>query len=122
MSEQVLTKQEQKKKKSVQLSGLPAGSTAICTVGRDGKELRYRGYDINDLAEFATFEEVAYLLINGELPIQNELNRYRRKLKNLRGLPAPVKGSAGTNSGGYPPDGCDAHRGIDFGIGLAGTD
>ncbi|MAT41814.1 MAG: 2-methylcitrate synthase [Anaerolineaceae bacterium] len=91
MSEQVLTKQEQKKKKSVQLSGLPAGSTAICTVGREGKELRYRGYDINDLAEFATFEEVAYLLINGELPIKNELNRYRRKLKNLRGLPAPVK-------------------------------
>jgi len=90
MSEQVM---EEKKnvKKSVQLSGVVAGNTAICTVGTLGHDLRYRGYDINDLAEFSTFEEVAYLLVHGELPVQNELGRYRRKLKNLRGLPAPVK-------------------------------
>jgi len=90
MSEQVM---EEKKnvKKSVQLSGVVAGNTAICTVGTLGHDLRYRGYDINDLAEFSTFEEVAYLLVHGELPVQNELGRYRRKLKTLRGLPAPVK-------------------------------
>lgn len=91
MSEQGLVKSAPKTKKSVALSGTPAGSTAICTVGREGKDLHYRGYDINDLAEFASFEEVAYLLIHGELPIQNELMRYRRTLKNLRGLPAPLK-------------------------------
>ncbi|MHB0922717.1 MAG: bifunctional 2-methylcitrate synthase/citrate synthase [Bellilinea sp.] len=90
MSEQVM---EEKKvvKKSVQLSGVVAGNTAICTVGTLGHDLRYRGYDINDLAEFSTFEEVAYLLIHGKLPVKNELERYRRQLKNLRGLPAPVK-------------------------------
>jgi len=90
MSEQVM---EEKKnvKKSVQLSGVVAGNTAICSVGTLGHDLRYRGYDINDLAEYSTFEEVAYLLVHGELPVQNELGRYRRKLKNLRGLPAPVK-------------------------------
>lgn len=89
MSDQVMTKDT--KKKSVQLSGVPAGNTAICTVGTLGHDLRYRGYDINDLAEFSTFEEVAYLLVHGELPVANELERYRRKLKQLRGLPAPVK-------------------------------
>ncbi len=90
MSEQVL---DEKKvgKKSVQLSGVVAGNTAICTVGTLGHDLRYRGYDINDLAEFSSFEEVAYLLIHGKLPVKNELERYRRKLKNLRGIPAPVK-------------------------------
>lgn len=90
MSEQVV---EEKKtvKKSVQLSGVVAGNTAICSVGTLGHDLRYRGYDINDLAEFSSFEEVAYLLIHGKLPVKNELERYRRQLKNLRGLPAPVK-------------------------------
>ncbi len=84
---------EEKKagKKSVQLSGVVAGNTAICTVGTLGHDLRYRGYDINDLAEYSTFEEVAYLLIYGKLPVKNELERYRRRLKNLRGIPAPVK-------------------------------
>ncbi len=90
MSEQVMEKKDTRKK-SVALSGVPAGNTAICTVGTLGHDLRYRGYDINDLAEYATFEEVAYLLVHGELPVANELDRYRRKLKNLRGLPAPVK-------------------------------
>jgi len=90
MSDQVMDKKESKKK-SVQLAGVPAGNTAICTVGTQGHDLRYRGYDINDLAEYATFEEVAYLLVHGELPIASQLERYRLRLKNLRGLPAPVK-------------------------------
>jgi 2-methylcitrate synthase len=90
MSEKINEKQS-RVKKSVQLSGVPAGSTAICTVGQEGNDLRYRGYDIRDLAEFATFEEVAFLLVHGELPVKNELDRYRRRLKNLRGLPAPLK-------------------------------
>lgn len=79
------------KKKMVQLSGVPVGETAICTVGIEGHDLRYRGYDIYDLAEHASFEEVAYLLVHGELPVSNELDRYKLKLKNLRGIPAPVK-------------------------------
>ncbi len=79
------------KKKSVALSGIEAGQTAICTVGANGRELHYRGYDIHDLAEFGTFEEVAYLLVHGDLPMPSELDRYRRKLKSMRGLPAPLK-------------------------------
>jgi 2-methylcitrate synthase len=78
-------------KKSVTLSGVHAGNTAICAVGFMGNDLRYRGYDINDLAEHSTFEEVAYLLIHGALPVKSELDRYILRLKNLRGLPAPVK-------------------------------
>jgi 2-methylcitrate synthase len=81
----------QMKKKSVALSGVEAGSSAICTVGRTGSELHYRGYDILDLAKRATFEEVAYLLIHGKLPNQSELTGYRKKLKGLRGLPALLK-------------------------------
>jgi 2-methylcitrate synthase len=90
MSDQVAAA-EARKKKSVALSGVPAGNTAICTVGSSGKDLHYRGYDIRDLAEFSTFEEVAYLLIYGELPTRSEYLRYKRRLKGLRGLPAPVK-------------------------------
>lgn len=78
-------------KKSVQLSGVPAGQTAICTVGYKGRELHYRGYDIRDLADYASFEEVAYLLIHEKLPTQSELIRYRRRLKGMRGIPAPIK-------------------------------
>ena len=120
MSEQVM---EEKKnaKKSVQLSGVVAGNTAICAVGTLGHDLRYRGYDINDLAEFSTFEEVAYLLVHGELPVQNELGRYRRKLKNLRGLPAPVKAVLEFNPGSGTPNGCTAHRLLDIRGGSAGT-
>jgi 2-methylcitrate synthase len=81
----------QVKKKSVALSGVEAGSSAICTVGRSGSDLHYRGYDIIDLAKRATFEEVAYLLIHGKLPNQSELTAYRKKLKGLRGLPAQLK-------------------------------
>ena len=77
-----------KPKKSVALSGTPAGNTALCTVGRTGNDLHYRGYDIADLARSCKFEEVAYLLIHGKLPTQAELDDYKVKLRALRGLPA----------------------------------
>jgi len=80
-----------KAKKSVALSGTPAGNTALCTVGRSGNDLHYRGYDIKDLAAGASFEEVAYLLVHGALPNFSQLSAYRRKLQALRGLPAQVK-------------------------------
>ncbi|MBS1664743.1 MAG: 2-methylcitrate synthase [Bacteroidetes bacterium] len=80
-----------KPKKSVALSGVAAGNTALCTVGRSGNDLHYRGYDILDLAEGAEFEEVAHLLIHGELPTKTQLDAYKKKLKGLRGLPEPLK-------------------------------
>ncbi|MGA1295215.1 MAG: citrate/2-methylcitrate synthase, partial [Burkholderiaceae bacterium] len=80
-----------KPKKSVALSGVTAGNTALCTVGRTGNDLHYRGYDILDIAEQAEFEEVAYLLVHGKLPNAAELRGYKTKLKALRGLPAQVK-------------------------------
>lgn len=80
-----------KKKKGVALAGVAAGTTAICTVGHTGNDLHYRGYDIIELAKQATFEEVAYLLIHGELPTQAELKAYHQKLKKLRGLPDALK-------------------------------
>jgi 2-methylcitrate synthase len=80
-----------KPKKSVALSGVPAGNTAICTVGRSGNDLHYRGYDIADLAEQATFEEVAHLLVHEHLPTASELAAYKTKLKRLRGLPPAVQ-------------------------------
>ena len=78
-------------KKSVALSGTAAGNTAICTVGRTGNDLHYRGYDILDFANKAEFEEIAYLLIHGSLPTQAQLDSYKAKLKALRGLPLAVK-------------------------------
>jgi 2-methylcitrate synthase len=80
-----------KPKKSVALSGVAAGNTALCTVGRTGNDLHYRGYDILDLAERTDFEEVAYLLVHGKLPNRAELTGYRNKLRALRGLPANVR-------------------------------
>jgi 2-methylcitrate synthase len=80
-----------KKKKGVALAGVAAGTTAICTVGHTGNDLHYRGYDIIELAKHATFEEVAYLLIHGELPTQAQLTAYHQKLKKLRGLPDALK-------------------------------
>jgi 2-methylcitrate synthase len=80
-----------KVKKSVALSGILAGNTAICSVGRSGNDLHYRGYDIVELARKSTFEETAYLLIHGDLPDQGQLKDYTRKLKSLRGLPAEIK-------------------------------
>ncbi|AJC16628.1 MULTISPECIES: bifunctional 2-methylcitrate synthase/citrate synthase [Pandoraea] len=80
-----------KPKKSVALSGVTAGNTALCTVGRSGNDLHYRGYDILDLAQTSEFEEIAYLLVYGKLPNVAELRGYKAKLKALRGLPAAVK-------------------------------
>src|SRR5262247_3856283 len=80
-----------KPKKSVALSGVTAGNTALCTVGRTGNDLHYRGYDILDIAEKCEFEEVAHLLIHGKLPNTAELAAYKAKLKALRGLPATVR-------------------------------
>lgn len=73
------------------LRGIVAGSTALCTVGAGGDSLRYRGYDIEDLAENAIFEEVAYLLLYGHLPTEAELDAYQRRLRSSRDLPAPLK-------------------------------
>lgn len=78
-------------KKSVALSGITAGNTALCTVGRSGNDLHYRGYDILDIAARCEFEEIAYLLVHGTLPTEAELRGYKAKLRSLRGLPAAVR-------------------------------
>lgn len=80
-----------KPKKSVALSGVTAGNTALCSVGKSGNDLHYRGFDIADLAAQCEFEEVAFLLIHGSLPTRSELASYKSKLKSLRGLPDSVK-------------------------------
>jgi 2-methylcitrate synthase len=81
----------QKPKKSVALSGVVAGSTALCTVGRSGNDLHYRGYDILDIADQCEFEEIAHLLVHEKLPNSLELAAYKKKLKSLRGLPTPIR-------------------------------
>lgn len=80
-----------KPKKSVALSGTVAGNTALCTVGRTGNDLHYRGYDILDIADVCEFEEIAYLLVHGKLPTSTELAGYKNKLRSLRVLPAELK-------------------------------
>lgn len=80
-----------KPKKSVALSGVTAGNTALCTVGRKGNDLHYRGYDIRDVADTCEFEEIAFLLVHGKLPNPSELQAYKSKLKALRGIPTSVK-------------------------------
>ena len=80
-----------KPKKSVALSGVAAGNTALCSVGKSGNDLHYRGYDILDVANSCEFEEIAYLLVHGKLPTSAELKGYKAKLKSLRGLPQAVK-------------------------------
>ena len=80
-----------KPKKSVALSGVTAGNTALCSVGKTGNDLHYRGYDILDIATVCEFEEIAYLLVHGKLPTAAELNAYKIKLQSLRGLPAALK-------------------------------
>jgi len=77
--------------KSVALSGVTAGNTALCTVGKTGNDLHYRGYDILDVADSCEFEEIAHLLVHGKLPTAAELKAYKIKLKALRGVPANVK-------------------------------
>ncbi len=85
------TEDLRKPKKSVALSGTTAGNTAICTVGRSGNDLHYRGYDILDLAGNCEFEEVAYLIVHGKLPNRSELSQYKKKLQSMRQLPDAVK-------------------------------
>ncbi|MGI4850212.1 MAG: bifunctional 2-methylcitrate synthase/citrate synthase [Janthinobacterium lividum] len=85
-----------KPKKSVALSGVTAGNTALCSVGKTGNDLHYRGYDILDIAGVCEFEEIAYLLVHGKLPADGELRGYKAKLKSLRGLPAGVKAALET--------------------------
>jgi 2-methylcitrate synthase len=85
-----------KPKKSVALSGVTAGNTALCTVGKTGNDLHYRGYDILDVADACEFEEIAHLLVHGKLPNVAELKGYKAKLKSLRGLPASLKAALET--------------------------
>ena len=80
-----------KPKKSVALSGVVAGNTALCTVGRTGNDLHYRGYDILDIADKCEFEEIAYLLVHKKLPTKAELAAYKKKLAGMRELPPQVK-------------------------------
>ena len=80
-----------KAKKSVALSGVVAGNTALCTVGRTGNDLHYRGYDILDFADKAEFEEIAYLLVHEKLPTRGELTAYKKKLQALRALPRELR-------------------------------
>ena len=80
-----------KPKKSVALSGVAAGNTALCTVGRTGNDLHYRGFDILEIAETCEFEEIAHLLVHGRFPNRAELSAYKAKLRALRGLPGPVR-------------------------------
>ena len=92
-------------KKSVALSGVVAGNTALCTVGRSGNDLNYRGYDILDIADVCEFEELAYLLVHGKLPNVAELAAYKAKLRALRGLPIVVKRALETlPAGAHPMD------------------
>jgi len=102
-----------KPKKSVALSGVAAGNTALCTVGRTGNDLHYRGYDILDVAESCEFEEIAHLLVHGWLPNRAELTNYKRRLKSMRGLPANVADALElVPAGAHPMDilrtGCSA--------------
>lgn len=85
-----------KPKKSVALSGVIAGNTALCTVGRTGNDLHYCGYDVLDFADRCEFEEIAHLLIHGKLPNKNELSAYKEKLRSLRGLPAQLQSALET--------------------------
>lgn len=94
-----------KPKKSVALSGVAAGNTALCSVGRSGNDLHYRGYDILDVADACEFEEIAYLLVHGKLPNEAELRGYKAKLKSLRGLPQMVKAALeALPAGAHPMD------------------
>ncbi len=94
-----------KPKKSVALSGVAAGNTALCSVGKSGNDLHYRGYDILDVADACEFEEIAYLLVHGKLPNEAELRGYKAKLKSLRGLPQAVKSALeALPAGAHPMD------------------
>ncbi|MCD2456690.1 citrate synthase/methylcitrate synthase, partial [Staphylococcus aureus] len=81
----------QKELSGAGLRGQVAGKTALSTVGKSGSGLTYRGYDVSELADKCIFEEVAYMLLYGNLPTQSELDAYQTKLKGLRGLPQALK-------------------------------
>ena len=91
LAEKPAAERANRPKKSVALSGVIAGNTALCTVGRTGNDLHYRGYDILDVAESCEFEEIAFLLVHGHLPNRPELAAYKAKLRSLRGLPVSVR-------------------------------
>src|SRR6478736_1143024 len=92
-------------KKSVALYGVIAGNTAVCTVGHSGNDLHYRGYDINEIAAQAWYEEVAYLLIHDSLPTVAQLDSYRRKLQSRRGLPPALRSALElVPAGAHPMD------------------
>src|SRR5205814_3056377 len=91
MTTEASTVAASKPKKSVALSGVVAGNTALCTVGRTGNDLHYRGYDILDFADKAEFEEIAYLLVHERLPTRGELTAYKKKLQALRALPRELR-------------------------------
>ncbi|UVW29977.1 2-methylcitrate synthase [Massilia sp. H6] len=94
-----------KPKKSVALSGVAAGNTALCSVGKSGNDLHYRGYDILDVANACEFEEIAYLLVHGKLPNSGELKGYKAKLRSLRGLPQALKSALeALPAGAHPMD------------------
>lgn len=94
-----------KPKKSVALSGVAAGNTALCSVGKSGNDLHYRGYDILDVADACEFEEIAYLLVHGKLPNEAELRGYKARLRSLRGLPQAVKSALeALPAGAHPMD------------------
>jgi len=94
-----------KPKKSVALSGVAAGNTALCSVGKSGNDLHYRGYDILDVASACEFEEIAYLLVHGKLPNEAELRGYKAKLRSLRGLPAALRSALeALPAGAHPMD------------------
>ena len=107
-------------KKGVGLSGVTAGNTALCTVGRTGNDLHYRGYDILDVAETCEFEEIAYLLVHGTLPTRAELAGYKAKLRVAARPAACGEADAGGVAGGVASDGRDAHRRLRAGLRAAG--
>ena len=109
-----------KPKKSVALSGTPAGTTALCTVGHSGNDLHYRGYDIKDLAAHCEFEEVAHLLVHGKLPNAAELDAYKASLRPLRSLPAAVKQALELLPPSYASHGRAADGRVGAGVRAAG--
>jgi 2-methylcitrate synthase len=117
MTNQALATSEPKAKKSVALSGVAAGNTALCSVGRTGNDLHYRGYDILDIADVCEFEEIAYLLVHGKLPNVAELAGYKAKLVRCADCPAPVR-AALERCPPRAPDGRDAHRRVGLGCAL----
>ena len=107
-------------KKGVGLSGVTAGNTALCTVGRTGNDLHYRGYDILDVADTCEFEEIAYLLVHGTLPTRAELSWLQGEAEVAARFAGRGEDGAGGAAGRLASDGCDAHRGVGAWLRAAG--